>query len=192
MRIRTIKPEFWKDSRLADLSEGARLFFVGTWQLADDAGWLRWDVATIAAELYPFEGRAAREKRVRRHADALGKLDRLRIEDCGHALVPRMPSHQHLAGTTRRVHTIRDEHTRECLAPRLPATARDNPRLPASERKGSEGFGSALTREESGPSSVLDAARIAIARHESGEEPLNPAVLEKLRATVERHQKEAK
>jgi hypothetical protein len=144
MRIRQIKPEFWKDSKLADLSEGARLFYVGTWQLCDDAGWMRWDIPNVAAELYPFEGRAAREKRVDRHATALARLGRLHIHDCGHAQVPKMPAHQHLAGTTRRVLTVAQEHGR-CG---IPATDRDDPRLPAPVSIGSVRIGSVSNRDE--------------------------------------------
>lgn len=144
MRIRQIKPDFWKDARMADLSEGARLFYVGTWQLCDDAGWMRWDVPNIAAELYPFEGRAAREKRVCRHSASLVTLGRLHIHDCGHAQVPKMPTHQHLAGTTRRVLTIAQEHVK-CG---IPATTRDDPRLPAPVSIGSGGIGSVSNRDE--------------------------------------------
>ena len=147
MRIRQVKPEFWKDSKLAELTEGARLFYVGTWQLADDAGWLRWSVPDIAAELYPFEGRKARERRVERHATALVTLGRLHMHDCGHAQVPKMPTHQHLAGTTRRVLTVVEEHNKRCI----PATPRDSPRLPAPVSIGSVGIGSVSdtrTRDE--------------------------------------------
>ena len=144
MRIRQVKPEFWKDSRVAELSEGARLFYIGTWQLCDDAGWMRWDVPNIAAELYPFEGRASREKRVARHSAALARLGRLHLHDCGHAQVPKMPTHQHLAGTTRRVTTIAQEHGL-CG---IPATPRDNPRLPAPVSIGSVGIGSVSDRGE--------------------------------------------
>ena len=133
MRIRQVKPEFWKDAKLADLSEGARLFYVGTWQLCDDAGWMRWDVANIAAELYPFERRGSRERRVDRHAGSLVRLGRLHLHDCGHAQVPKMPSHQHLAGSTRRVTSIAAEHSK-CG---IPATPRDSPRLPAPVSIGS-------------------------------------------------------
>ena len=138
MRIRQVKPEFWKDAKVAELSEGARLFYIGTWQLCDDAGWMRWDVANIAAELYPFEGRTARERRVSRHAAALATLGRLHLHDCGHAQVPKMPSHQHLAGTTRRVQTMAMEHSK-CG---IPATPRDSPRLPAPVSIGSVSIGS--------------------------------------------------
>ena len=144
MRIRQIKPEFWKDAKVAELSEGARLFFIGTWQLADDSGWLRWDVPNIAAELYPFEGRASRERRVNRHAEALARLGRLHLHDCGHAQVPKMPAHQHLAGTTRQVLTVKMEHA-QCGKP---ATDRDSPRLPAPVGIGSVGKGSVSKADE--------------------------------------------
>lgn len=144
MRIRQVKPEFWKDAKMAELSEGARLFFIGTWQLADDAGWLRWDVANIAAELYPFGGRSSRERRVTRHAEALVKLGRLHLHDCGHAQVPKMPAHQHLAGTTRQVLTVKMEHA-QCGKP---ATNRDDPRLPAPVGIGSVRQGSVSEGEK--------------------------------------------
>lgn len=138
MRIRQIKPEFWKDAKLATLTEGARLFFIGTWSLADDAGWLRWSIPEIAAELYPFESRRMRERRTAKHGEALASLGRLHLHDCGHAVIPKMPAHQHLAGTTRRVTTIYAEH-QICAQP---ATPRDSPRLPAPVSKGSVGKGS--------------------------------------------------
>ena len=37
-RIRTIKPEFWEDEKLANFSFAARLFFIGLWNIADDQG----------------------------------------------------------------------------------------------------------------------------------------------------------
>jgi len=138
VRIRQIKPEFWKDAKLASLTEGARLFFVGTWSLADDAGWLRWQVEEIGAELYPFESRRMRERRVVKHGEALAAIGRLHLHDCSHAQIPKMPAHQHLAGTTRRVTTIATEHDK-CAHP---ATSRDSPRLPAPVSIVSVGIGS--------------------------------------------------
>ncbi len=37
-RIRTIKPEFWTDEDIVELSIIARLFFIGMWNFADDHG----------------------------------------------------------------------------------------------------------------------------------------------------------
>lgn len=37
-RIRSIKPEFWSDEKVAQLSEGAMAFFIGLWNFCDDEG----------------------------------------------------------------------------------------------------------------------------------------------------------
>jgi len=155
MRIRQIKPEFWKDAKLAALTEGARLFFIGTWSLADDAGWLRWSIPEIAAELYPFESRGMRERRVKKHGESLAALGRLHFHDCGHAVIPKMPTHQHLAGTTRRVTSIYTEH----LTCAEPATPRDSPRLPAPVSKGSVGDVSVSKGEPTNFEDALERAR---------------------------------
>lgn len=143
MRIRQVKPEFWKDEPISRLSDGARLFYIGLWQIGDDSGWLRWNVSEIGAELYPYRARPKRERDIERFAHELIHLDgmpRLVIHDCGHAVTPKTAKHQHLAGTTRRVETIRKEHELKCI----PATNRDTPPIPATPRtvsNGSDGDG---------------------------------------------------
>ena len=64
MRIRQVKPSFWSDSVLARLPERSRLFYIGLWMIADDAGWFRADVPEIANELYGYEPARRREDRV--------------------------------------------------------------------------------------------------------------------------------
>jgi len=54
-RIRTIKPEFWEDDRVGQLSPLAKLVFIGSWNLADDAGRLRWSADYINASLFMYE-----------------------------------------------------------------------------------------------------------------------------------------
>jgi hypothetical protein len=124
MRIRQVKPAFWADAKIASLPHDARLFYIGLWMLADDDGWLRWDVPEIGKELYGFEGRAAREKRIERMTRAIVQAlpGKLTVHECGHVELPKLAVHQHLAGTTRRVTTVHSEHSRDC--PRLPATPR--------------------------------------------------------------------
>ena len=52
MRIRTIKPEFWRSKDVARLSLNARLLFIGLWSYVDDNG-VGWDeLASIAGDLY--------------------------------------------------------------------------------------------------------------------------------------------
>jgi hypothetical protein len=38
MRIRTIKPDFWTDEKIGELSFATRLFFIALWNIADDSG----------------------------------------------------------------------------------------------------------------------------------------------------------
>ncbi len=64
MRIRQVKPSFWSDSVLSGLPEATRLFYIGTWCLADDAGWLDCNIPEIAHQLYGYGARTAREAKV--------------------------------------------------------------------------------------------------------------------------------
>ncbi|MGV3709656.1 MAG: hypothetical protein ACO1Q7_12530 [Gemmatimonas sp.] len=53
-RIRTIKPEYWSDEKLARMSMLARLTFPALWNMADDAGRLLDNVKQIDAFVFPF------------------------------------------------------------------------------------------------------------------------------------------
>lgn len=54
-RIRSIKPEFWEDEKIAKLSMPCRLFYIGTWNLADDAGVLRANPALLKSKIFPYD-----------------------------------------------------------------------------------------------------------------------------------------
>lgn len=58
MRIRTIKPEFFKHDGLAELPPVCRLLFVGLWCLADRRGRLEDRPLRIRIEVLPYEERA--------------------------------------------------------------------------------------------------------------------------------------
>lgn len=102
-RIRQIKPSWFLDK---DLRRGttadAREFYIGLWMVADDAGYLVWDVVRLGAELYPFDPITRRERNVEKWAAVLEHLDpsdpHLIVWTCGHARVPKMPAHQRIAG----------------------------------------------------------------------------------------------
>lgn len=114
MRIRQVKPAFWSDDPCSHLSDGARLFYIGLWMLADDAGWLEWNVAEIGGELYRYKGKAMRERLVERYADELTRLNGSRLvrHDCGHAFLTHLTEHQRFGGKT--VHTVEFAHFRDC------------------------------------------------------------------------------
>lgn len=54
-RIRTVKPEFWTDEKIVELSFEARLFFIGLWNYADDYGILEWSPKRIKMQLFPAD-----------------------------------------------------------------------------------------------------------------------------------------
>ncbi len=55
MRIRTIKPEFWRSPDVAELSREHRLLWIGLWSYVDDNGVGIDDHRIIAAELFALD-----------------------------------------------------------------------------------------------------------------------------------------
>jgi len=53
-RIRQIKPEFFDDPDLGDISIGANLLFIGMWTLADREGRLEDNVRRLKARIFPY------------------------------------------------------------------------------------------------------------------------------------------
>jgi hypothetical protein len=129
MRIRQVKPAFWADSRLAELPERTRLFYIGLWMIADDAGWLRWDPVEVGRDLYGYESRVKRERRVCEMFAQLVTSERVVLHPCGHAEVPKLGTHQHLASLDKQVRGSLKEHLSKC-SPQSPAETRGNPRTP--------------------------------------------------------------
>ncbi|TCK37997.1 hypothetical protein B0G84_3299 [Paraburkholderia sp. BL8N3] len=54
-RIRTIKPDFWSDEKIVELEPLARLFFIGSWNFADDRGNLPYSCAKLKMQILPAD-----------------------------------------------------------------------------------------------------------------------------------------
>lgn len=54
-RIRTIKPEFWTNEQVIELSIAARLLFVGTWNFCDDQGVMPASLKALKAKVLPAD-----------------------------------------------------------------------------------------------------------------------------------------
>lgn len=54
-RIRTIKPEFWTDEKIVELSSWARLLYIGIWNFADDNGVLEYKPKQIKLRIFPAD-----------------------------------------------------------------------------------------------------------------------------------------
>jgi hypothetical protein len=50
-----IKPEFWEDSKIAKLSDKAKLLFIALWNFADDEGYLAYDNDWIRVKCFAYE-----------------------------------------------------------------------------------------------------------------------------------------
>lgn len=109
MRIRQVKPSFWTDSVLSTVSYPARLFYIGLWTVADDAGWIEWDPATIGASLIPYEAAKRRLELIDRWTRELLGAGRVRLLECGCGVVPTLETHQRHAGGNRS-YQVRDLH----------------------------------------------------------------------------------
>ncbi len=153
MRIRQIKPDYWRDELIAALPDSVSRFYIGMWQEADDAGWLHWNVSEIALDLYGYQPRARREKWVRERAQALVSIGRLHLHECGHAFLPTLTKHQKFGG--RPVYTHRDAHARDC--------ARMHADAPHGKERVEVGGGDGKERKGSDSiSEPIDALRMAI------------------------------
>ncbi len=162
MRIRQVKPSFFKDPVMAELSPAVRLFYVGLWMLADDAGWLRWDAAEVGNELYGYEPRGRRERNTMAYLEELVSRGRVTRHDCGHLFIPRFTDHQRLAGLTKQVRTVAKDHEK-CVSPTIPANPRDGPQSPGLVRNGiGKGTGTETDdgKERNGSERVSAPARI--------------------------------
>lgn len=98
MRIRVVRPDFWSDDVVGQLSDPARLFYIGLWCLADDAGWLEWKPSQIGATLYPYKAASKREREIVRWGDELTKVGKIVIHPCGCGLIPTLVKHQKQGG----------------------------------------------------------------------------------------------
>jgi hypothetical protein len=54
-RIRSIKPQFWLDENLGNISRDARLLYIGLWNLSDDQGVFEWRPGRIKIQLFPYD-----------------------------------------------------------------------------------------------------------------------------------------
>ena len=98
MRIRQVKPEFWSSSDMAALPYSVRLIYIGLWCVADDAGYIDWQLERIAHDLLGYESTKVRERHLAEWADLLVKSGHLEMFDCGCALVPSLMKHQRITG----------------------------------------------------------------------------------------------
>lgn len=85
MRMRVVKPDFWKSPKLANLAGDwdAKLILAGVWSYVEDNGVGLDNPALIAAELFPFEDQDAAVPRVAAALERIchgGHIDRYKAD----------------------------------------------------------------------------------------------------------------
>lgn len=88
MRIRQIKPEFWKDDKVGQLTAQQKLLFIGLWMLADGEGRLYNRPVIIKAELFAYD-----DKLTFKHVES----DLVRLHELGLVLLYQAEGKQCIA-----------------------------------------------------------------------------------------------
>ncbi|QIG78198.1 hypothetical protein BIBE0010001c01_00012 [Bifidobacterium phage BigBern1] len=76
MRIRSIKPEFWRSDDIDALSIPDRLLFIGLWSYVDDNGVGLFSLKDIAADLFAGDMARDSQETLQRVSEGLGTLSR--------------------------------------------------------------------------------------------------------------------
>ena len=107
MRIRTIKPEFWKHDGIAELEYAARLLFIALWCIADRRGRMEDRPKRIKAECFPYDDLDVESMLSDLHR--AGFIDRYEAEGVRVIEVRSFEKHQRLTGKEAETESIYPE-----------------------------------------------------------------------------------
>jgi hypothetical protein len=116
-RIRSIKPEYWSDERMATVGLEARLLFIGLLNLADDEGRLRGHPALIRGALFPYDDLTnAQVAGWLEELEAAGRIQRYQADGESFVWVRNFGKHQKI------------DHPSASKLPAPPAESSESPR----------------------------------------------------------------
>lgn len=93
-RIRTIKPEFWRNKQLANLPEFTRLLAIALLNYSDDEGFFECDEALIRGECFPYEIDVIRITVAVRELSGIGYVVIKEVGDKTIGMVTKFKDHQ--------------------------------------------------------------------------------------------------
>ena len=165
MRIRSIKPEFWRSEDIADLTVEDRLLFIGLWSYVDDNGVGIDRLADVCADLFALDLERdppetfARVSRGLQNLSEAGRIVRYTVEGKSYLHITNWSKHQRIdkPNKARYPHpdaenaTIREEFATPSRDPReTPA--------PGTEEQGNRGTGEQGICDPADAGSLSDAA----------------------------------
>ena len=144
-RIRTIKPDFWTDEKVVELSAFARLLFIGLWNFADDEGRMECSPKRIKMQILPAD--SAEVPRLLEEIRALGLIDIYTVDGIDYLQVQGFAKHQKVDKRSP------SKHPKKPVDGSKPAEV---PRVPPTEGKGSgmegkESIPSVITKTTAAP-----------------------------------------
>ena len=115
MRIRSIKPEFWRSDDIDALSIPDRLLFIGLWSYVDDNGVGLFSLKDIAADLFAGDMARDSQETLRRVSEGLGTLSRhglievYRVDDKDYLHVTHWSRHQKITHPAKARYPLPDK-----------------------------------------------------------------------------------
>lgn len=101
-RIRTIKPELFKDQKLQRRTRDERLLFIGLFSHADDDGRIEGDVALIRSVVFPCDDLSLpKVDRWLQNLADYGFIRRYTAEGQPYIDIPTFPTHQRIDKPTK-------------------------------------------------------------------------------------------
>lgn len=99
MRIRTVKPEFWKSETLAEVSLEATHLFVGLFNYVDDEGRAKGNINLIKAELFPLREEISRGTVAEwlRELHSIGVVESYTVNGRDYIHLPTFLEHQRIS-----------------------------------------------------------------------------------------------
>lgn len=95
-RIRSLKPEFWHDRKLArSCSRDARMLYMGLWNQADEHARCNGDEAVIKGQVFPFDD-DLRIGPLLAELEAIGRVQRYWFDGDPYLFLPKLAKHQRL------------------------------------------------------------------------------------------------
>ena len=165
LRIRTIKPEFWRSRDVAELTIEDRLLFIGLWSYVDDNGVGRGDMADVIADLFaadmfanPRETVARVSRGVANLADK-GMIRHYQVDGRPYVEIVRWRDHQRIDKPGKPRYPHYDADSRDCRE--TPAPPRETV-APGTGEQGNRGTG------EQG---IKNSSRAASSPRPSGDSP---------------------
>jgi hypothetical protein len=127
VRTRLLRPDIFSDDVTGTLAPATLLAYLGLGTRADDAAFLVWRPAALAAAVMPYANSRRRQRDFDRIAAELVEAGLLRVLECGCAELPRMLRDLAIGGGSK-TYTVRDWHLAH-----LPTDSSGQVQIPTAE-----------------------------------------------------------